>query len=470
MFRRFSLSFAISSVLLDSVLVAASLHAAAAFRPFLNQYTFIIDMPHPVRVPGVVYLLAVAVWLGILLLHGVYDGRKNYRVVDELSTLTIASLLAGVALAGVLYLSYREISRALFLTFFLLAFGSLVTWRVVVRLVFLTKATRAPAQRRVLIVGNGSLANEVGAQVEAYANLGWVMVGYLADDLYQDFKTPDVLGDISQTRYLVESYRIDDVLIALPQGTHENTNRLLAALHDLPVNIWAVPDYFSLSLQRAQYDNFAGLAMFDLQPPALTEAQRFVKRIIDLALTAFFILPAGVFMGLISLAIRLESHSPAIFKQARIGENGQLFYMYKFRTMVPEAEQLQHLVETTDANGNLIHKQANDPRVTRLGRLLRRTSLDELPQLFNVIKGEMSLVGPRPELPYLVERYEPWQRRRLVVPQGLTGWWQVNGRSDRVMHLHTEDDLYYIQHYSLALDLKILVMTVVAVLRGRGAF
>jgi lipopolysaccharide/colanic/teichoic acid biosynthesis glycosyltransferase len=210
--------------------------------------------------------------------------------------------------------------------------------------------------------------------------------------------------------------------------------------------------------------------MFDLQPPALTGAQRFVKRIIDLALKAFFILPAGVLMGLITIAIRLESHSPAIFKQARIGENGQLFYMYKFRTMVPEAEQLQHLVETTDANGNLIHKQANDPRVTRLGRLLRRTSLDELPQLFNVIKGEMSLVGPRPELPYLVERYEPWQRRRLVVPQGLTGWWQVNGRSDRVMHLHTEDDLYYIQHYSLALDFKILVMTVVAVLRGRGAF
>jgi lipopolysaccharide/colanic/teichoic acid biosynthesis glycosyltransferase len=138
--------------------------------------------------------------------------------------------------------------------------------------------------------------------------------------------------------------------------------------------------------------------------------------------------------------------------------------------MIPNAEKLSHMVERLDESGNLIHKSADDPRVTRVGRVLRRTSLDELPQLFNVLIGDISLVGPRPEMPHLVERYEPWQRKRFAVPQGITGWWQINGRSDKPMHLHTEEDLYYVHNYSLLLDMQILIKTVGVVLRGKGAF
>jgi len=138
--------------------------------------------------------------------------------------------------------------------------------------------------------------------------------------------------------------------------------------------------------------------------------------------------------------------------------------------MVANAEELNYLVERIDDHGNMIHKHSDDPRVTRVGRILRRLSLDELPQLFNVLRGDMSLVGPRPELPYLVEKYEPWQRKRFAVPQGLTGWWQINGRSDKPMHLNTEDDLYYVQNYSLLLDIQILFLTIWVVLRGKGAY
>ncbi len=159
-----------------------------------------------------------------------------------------------------------------------------------------------------------------------------------------------------------------------------------------------------------------------------------------------------------------------LFRQQRVGENGRLFTMYKFRSMVVNAEELQEQVNEVDEEGHIIHKKPNDPRVTRVGRFIRRYSLDELPQLFNVLKGDMSLVGPRPELPWLVEKYEPWQRKRFAVPQGITGWWQVNGRSDKPMHLHTEDDLFYIQNYSLWLDLLILWKTVWVVLRGKGAY
>lgn len=470
MFHRFSTSFALFSMLLDATLVAISLALAAWLRPWLNSWSFIVNMPGPVVLPWVVYLMSSVVWVGVLLLLTVYDGRKNYRVVDELSTLIIGCLLAGISLAGVLYLSYREISRALFLSFFIFAVVTLVSWRLVARLVFRFNNTRTPAQRRVLIVGSGPLALAVGEQVLAYANLGWSLSGYLAEEAGSEQTNSNIIGELGQARQVATAHQIDDILIAIPKGTHETTNRLVAELHDLPVKIWAVPDYFNLSLQRAQYENFAGLAMLDLQAPTLNEYQRLIKRLVDLVIAIICLPLAILFMGFIAVAIRLESHAPAIFKQARVGENGQLFYMFKFRTMALGAEQLRHLVETYDADGNLIHKHADDPRVTRLGRFLRRYSLDELPQLFNVLKGEMSLVGPRPELPYLVERYEPWQRRRFVVPQGLTGWWQVNGRSDRPMHLHTEDDLYYIQHYSLGLDIKILIMTVIAVLRGRGAF
>jgi lipopolysaccharide/colanic/teichoic acid biosynthesis glycosyltransferase len=175
-------------------------------------------------------------------------------------------------------------------------------------------------------------------------------------------------------------------------------------------------------------------------------------------------------MGLSAALIVLEDGFPIIFRQKRVGENGRVFDMLKFRTMIRNAEQLKDQVEKRDEYGNLIHKSKDDPRVTRVGRLLRRLSMDELPQLFNVLTGTMSLVGPRPEMPYLVNKYQPWQRKRFAVPPGLTGWWQVNGRSEKPMHLHTEDDLFYIQNYSIWLDIQILARTVWVVIFGKGAY
>jgi lipopolysaccharide/colanic/teichoic acid biosynthesis glycosyltransferase len=195
-----------------------------------------------------------------------------------------------------------------------------------------------------------------------------------------------------------------------------------------------------------------------------------VKRVFVVALTLLLLVPALPLMGLIALAIKRDSPGPALFRQTRVGEGGGLFTMLKFRTMHDGAEALQDAVSAQSADGHILYKHEDDPRVTRVGRWLRRTSLDELPQLFNILRGEMSLVGPRPEMPWLVEKYEPWQRKRFEVPQGLTGWWQVNGRADRPMYLHTEDDLFYIRNYSVWLDLRILWKTIQAVLLRRGAY
>jgi lipopolysaccharide/colanic/teichoic acid biosynthesis glycosyltransferase len=194
------------------------------------------------------------------------------------------------------------------------------------------------------------------------------------------------------------------------------------------------------------------------------------KRVFDLIVGSFALVLSLPLMALAAFFVYFEDGPPVIFRQKRVGKDGRLFEIYKFRTMVNNAEQWHGQIETRDAHGNPIYKNPEDPRVTRVGRILRRSSLDELPQLFNVLTGTMSLVGPRPELPHLVKKYESWQYQRFAVPPGMTGWWQISGRSDRPMHLHTEDDLYYIQNRSIWLDLQIIFRTIWVVIRGKGAY
>jgi exopolysaccharide biosynthesis polyprenyl glycosylphosphotransferase len=205
---------------------------------------------------------------------------------------------------------------------------------------------------------------------------------------------------------------------------------------------------------------------------ALTTRQRVAKRMFDIVVASLILIAILPVMVVIAIAIKLDSDGPIFFKQTRVGEGGKLFKMYKFRSMVVNAEKLQAQLNVTDIDGNTLHKFRNDPRITRVGRIIRKTSLDELPQFINVLIGNMSLVGPRPELPWIVEQYETWQRQRFAVPQGITGWWQVTGRADgeKLCHLNTDQDLYYIENYSFLLDVKILLKTPFAIIGGKGAF
>jgi lipopolysaccharide/colanic/teichoic acid biosynthesis glycosyltransferase len=194
------------------------------------------------------------------------------------------------------------------------------------------------------------------------------------------------------------------------------------------------------------------------------------KRVFDVIVGSIALVFALPLIALSALLVYLEDGPPVFYTQTRVGRDGRLFEIYKLRTMVKNAEQFPGQVERWNARSPLIHKTRSDPRVTRVGRFLRRFSLDELPQLINVLDGTMSLVGPRPEMLSLVEQYEPWQHQRFSVLPGMTGWWQIHGRSDKPLHLHTEDDLYYIQNRSLWLDLQILLRTIWVVITGKGAY
>jgi exopolysaccharide biosynthesis polyprenyl glycosylphosphotransferase len=383
----------------------------------------------------------------------VYDGRKNYRVLEELSSLTWAVLLASIASAGVLYLSYREISRALFLLFILFAGLSMVAWRM-----FYRWWANGSSQRRVAIVGNGEAGNSIKAQIEANPMFGLNFCGFFGNNVGENS-----LGGYDQINELVREQSIDDLVITLSGDKNDLIKKIVSDLIDVPVNLWVVPDYYSLALHKAGIEEYAGITMLDLRAPALNEYQRMMKRVLDLT-GAVLLLPFTIpIMLLLGTLIFIFDPGPIFFNQVRAGENGKPFTMHKFRTMVVGAEKIPR---ANDSN----HKTKNDPRVTPIGRILRKISLDELPQLFNVIKGEMSFVGPRPELLDLVEKYEPWQRARFAVPPGITGWWQINGRSDKPMHLNTEDDIYYLNNYSLWLDIQIIVRTIWVALIGRGAY
>ena len=470
MLRRFSVDFTIFAMCLDALLIALSLGVAVQIRPALSSLPFVAQLKELIATPFVLYPIFSVLWVVILVLFSVYDRRRNLRVGDELASLSAGSLLAAISLAGILYLSYRDVSRLLFLVFIALAYLMLLAWRLVYRFAFARGILPAAQSRRVLIVGAGKVGEELAECIRQNQNLGLVLVGFLDDDPSKSAGNPTILGSLDQVRQVINQKRVDDVVLALPTRAYLRVNSLAAELHDMPVKVWVIPDYFSLVLLRSSMEEFAGLPMLDLRAPALSDYQRTVKRAFDLACTLVSLPIFLPLFGLVALAIRLDSPGPILFRQKRAGENGRLFSMIKFRTMVQNAEELRSLVEQTDGQGRLLHKQPGDPRVTRIGRFLRRTSLDELPQIFNVLRGEMSLVGPRPELPYLVEKYEPWQRKRFAVPQGMTGWWQVNGRGEKIMYLHTEEDLYYVQHYSLWLDLSILFKTIWAALRGKGAF
>ena len=471
MLRRFSINFAILSMVIDVFCSIFGLWLAKTVRPLLDNFAFIQPILENVEIPLALYFVFPLIWISIFASFAIYDGRKYLRVVDEFTTLTLASVIASISMAGILFFSFRQVSRVLFLLFVFIVYFLFLGWRTVARIIFRIRNDWPDITRRMLIVGAGPLGVRVYDQLERANVANITCIGFVdepdAPNIQSDLK---VLGPIKGIRRLILDFNVTDVVIALPYSVYKRMSEVVSLTANLPVKVWVALGFFDLALYKTDIEDFAGIPMLDLRAAALSDYQLLIKRGFDLVFGIIFLFFSFPIMVLVSIIIWLDDGRPIIFLQKRVGENGRLFDMYKFRTMIKNAEAMRELVERVDEDGNLIHKTKSDSRITRSGRFLRRFSLDELPQLFNVVRGTMSLVGPRPELIHLVEKYQPWQRKRFAVPPGITGWWQVAGRSERAMHLHTEDDLYYIQNYSLWLDVQIIVRTIWTVLLGKGAY
>ncbi len=472
MLQRASFRYTLTLYLADMTATMGSLYLALLARrswpigkPFVEEYGG-ITLP--------IFAIALLVWTVVFVGLGVYDPRRIIRVEREVTRVVLAVGIAALVFAGALYFSFRDVSRALVAYFIAFDAAFMVGIRGVARLAWRNLGARRLPDSRVLIVGAGVLGREMVQALQEHAWMGLDIVGYVDDDPEKQgnqYEDAPVLGGLSDAPRIVAEHGVTDVLFALPLRAYRQMANLVVELERLPVNMKVAPDLGPLAFYKMSVETFGTIPLVGLKEPILQPYQRVIKRGVDVAFSFLLLLLSLPAWPIIALLIRLDSPGPAVFKQERIGEGGVPFQMYKFRTMVQGAEKLERaLAETALVNGSRHFKEPDDPRVTRVGRLLRRTSLDELPQFWNVLKGDMSLVGPRPELPVFVERYQPWQRKRFGVPQGLTGWWQIHDRSDKPMYCSTEDDLYYMQNYSLLLDLRIMLVTALAIVRGTGAY
>lgn len=350
---------------------------------------------------------------------------------------------------------------------FLAAFFSFV-WLWISRTTL--RALKARAFRRgrglirAAIVGTGRLATQVRESLQWHSEIGFELVGFVRHPGETDESAPDaamqVIGEAGDIEHVVRAHDIEELFIAVPDLSSTEQLNLINLGRRRGLRIQLVSNLFGVITQRAKVDEIAAFPVITLRDGHLSRPQAFLKRAFDLAVAA-----AGTLLWLvllhwwIALLIKLDSKGPVFFQHTRVGRDGKLFTIYKYRTMHLEAKEYEVAPTSTE-----------DPRVTRAGRWLRKTSLDEFPQFLNVLLGDMSMVGPRPEMPFIVEQYEEWQKRRLDVKPGVTGLWQVIGRKNLPLHLNMEYDFYYIMNQSLLLDIEILIRTVPAVLKGRGAF
>ncbi len=474
MLKRVGTRLGLVMLAVDLGLTALALHLAKILRLTLP---FGVYLDEPLAFGPGFYLLVPGLWGLAFFTLRVYDPARALRYLDDAQAVWSAVTWATLVFAGVAYLFFREFSRFLFFYFYLLDLGFLIGWRMILRwLLRLGVGGHGLGEpRRVLVAGAGIVGQELGQAIGSYRWTGLEMVGYVDDDGAKQGKSyagQPVLGALEDIGAVVSRHTIDEVILALPPRAQEQARQLVLALQTLPVNVRVVPDVFDLIFIRASVEEFAGIPLIGLREPAIEGPDRVVKRAFDVVVGSLFLILFSPLMLVAALAVRADSPGPVLLRQPRVGEGGRPFHMLKFRTMREGAEvDERQLVQETDTGPPTFVKRPDDPRITRVGRIMRRFSIDEVPQLFNVLKGDMSLVGPRPELPWLVERYEPQHRKRFAVPQGMTGWWQVNGRSDRADYaLRIEDDLYYIRNWSIWLDLRILFMTVGATLRGEGAY
>lgn len=418
--------------------------------------------------------------LALLWLKGSYNQPRNATWLSQLGTLT-SSVLTAVGLTIIitfLYDPFAISSRLIYaytlvLTILLLALGRFLIgrwrrwhWR------------QGRDLERVLVVGGTGLGREVMASLSDSAATGYDLIGYVADPPEQDAPTPRFtsketaphLGPLSALPLEVARHQIDHIIVALPFWQHRSLPMIVQMCTQLGIDYQVVPDFYELSFDRVTIQELRGTPLIGLRENRIKGVNYLIKRVLDVTLVLLSTPLFGTLALIVALLIKLTSRGPILYRQTRIGRHGKPFEFLKFRTMVVNADDLKaQLMEQNEGSGPMF-KMKRDPRVTSIGRFLRKYSLDEIPNLWNVLRGEMSLVGPRPAIPEEVFQYELWHRRRLEVTPGVTGLWQATGRSDTSFDEYVRLDIYYAEHWSVWLDIRILLATIPSVVTGRGAY
>ena len=423
--------------------------------------------------PSEQYLLfmggATMTILALFPLLGLYEPQRGVSLSEELRRLVLAWAILAALSGGAIFATKMGDAFSRVWVGAWLAAGFLATTmlRVALRLVLRSLRARGRNLRHIVIVGAGRLGENLAERLRAAPWAGFNVVAFYDDDAARHGSVVagiPVLGGGDQLAADVIAQRIDQVWIALPLGAEKRISELLEALQTAPVEICFVPDIYNFSLLHHSVSEIAGLAVINLTDSPLHGVNALLKRVEDLVGSMLMLAVASPVMAAIAIGIKLTSPGPVLYRQARVTWNGESFEMLKFRTMPVNAE----------AQSGPVWADKGSPRATPLGAFLRRWSLDELPQIFNVLRGEMSIVGPRPERPEFVDRFKleiPRYMQKHLVKAGITGWAQVNDfRGNTDLHQRIQYDLYYIENWSIWFDLRIIALTVLHIVRSRNAY
>jgi exopolysaccharide biosynthesis polyprenyl glycosylphosphotransferase len=447
-------------------LISAFIGAALLISP--DNWPRLLNAAFELRAADIIFFAALLLgWnIGLSSLW-LYRSKRlaswRHELGDAIKASSFCSLmLAALALIG----EWEVVTRGVLLSFWLLAAAMMFVMRMVKRAVLRQFRLHGRNLRRMVIVGTGARARQMADLIAEHPELGYQLIGFI-----DNVNEPDVLGPLDQMAQILSQNVVDEMLIALPIKTfYEEMANIVQVAEDQGVTVRMLSDLFNLRLARAVADQLEDTPIISLYTGPPINWMMSIKRAMDLFGSLVLIILLAPVLAVIALLIKLTSPGPIFFIQERVGYNKRRFRMFKFRTMVPDAEQRQAEVEHLNEVSGPVFKISKDPRVTPIGAFLRKTSLDELPQLFNVVIGDLSLVGPRPMSVRDFERFnEFWFNRRFSVKPGITCIWQVSGRSQTSFDQWIQQDLDYIDNWSLALDLKILCKTIPAVMRGTGA-
>jgi exopolysaccharide biosynthesis polyprenyl glycosylphosphotransferase len=430
------------------------------------------------NVPYGTYLPFAAFFTLLLLLvyqqQGIYRLRYKISWFDEFYAIINGTTTAIVFIIVFIFLySPAFYSRIIFIYTGLLTVVILGLSRLL-KIMWLRRLRQlGMCTKRVVIVGAGEVGRAVMRAVVANRDCGFNIIGFLDDHPTKgetDIGRFKALGCIDNLFNVLQNEKFDEVFITLPWQYHHKIMMIMAQCERVRMRVRIVPDLFQITLNQMHVEEIAGVPMIGIKEVRISGLNQWLKRGIDIAFSALVLTLGAPLMALIALMIKLDSPGAVFFRQERVGKMGQRFTLYKFRSMVANAEEQRQALEALNEADGPLFKIKADPRITRLGKQLRRLSLDELPQFYNVWRGEMSLIGPRPGLPAEVERYQEWHKRRMEVPPGLTGLWQVSGRSELTFDEMALLDIYYVENWSPALDIKIFLQTIPRVIFGNGAY
>lgn len=455
MLKRYSRFFVASLFVVDGALVWLSWLAAYVLRFHVFPGRLVKGLP-PFSEYLTFSVLVVLASLASLHMRGIYGSARMRKLSWEALRIAQAIGLA-VLMIGALTFFYRaySLSRGAMAYFIVLSVLGLSSFRACLRLFLRYLRTKGMNLRFILIVGASPSGKELARNIERHAHLGLVVRGFLDDEAARGEVLPGIplLGRIGDLPRILREHTIDQVFIALPRHADHELERILESMSDQVVDIRIVPDFSQFVALNASAEDFEGMPIISLTERPLYGWKRLSKRVFDILFSTAGLLVLAPIMAVIALLVRATSPGPVLYVQERVGYDGRKFRMYKFRSMWEDAER-----ET-----GAVWAVRNDPRCTAVGRVLRKFSLDEIPQLWNVLRGDMSFVGPRPEREVFVDAFRktiPMYMMRHKIKSGITGWAQVNGlRGESPIEKRTQLDLFYIRNWSFWFDIKIILLT-----------